>query len=84
MTNASDGPRRSDRALIARIAAGERWGRAADRAAPTEPAAREWKRSSSAREIRTALFHRRSERWADQLMRSKPSVGRDRNLLALP
>jgi hypothetical protein len=36
----ADVRRQSDRVLIARIAAAERWGRTADRAAATEPARR--------------------------------------------
>lgn len=71
MTNASDGRRRSDRVLIARIAAAERWGRTADRAAATEPA-RRGLQAKFEREAdpHGALSPQERARRADQLMRS--------------
>lgn len=71
MTNASDGRRRSDRVLVARIAAAERWGRTADRVAATEPA----RRGLQAKFEREADPHgtlspQERARRADQLMRS--------------
>jgi hypothetical protein len=72
MTNASgkraDVRRRTDRVLIARIAAAERWGRTADRGAATEPA-RRGLRAKFEREAypHEALSPQERARRADQL-----------------
>lgn len=75
MTDASDERadvrRRADRVLMARIAAAERWGRTADRAAATAPA-RRGLRAKFEREADpdgTLPPHERARR-ADQLMHS--------------
>jgi hypothetical protein len=75
MTSASDGcpdaRRRSDRVLMARIAAAERWGRTADRGAATEPA-RKGLRAKFEREADPdgTLSPQERARRADQLMHS--------------